>query len=89
MTKYEALCQRLRAQHGEKFSEEGLSPKWKPYYESGARVEVNLGIGMTRRGHVGCTTGWKPSFMLLAQRNSTGSWILLDDRDEVVKVVSR
>lgn len=87
LTKYGAMVNRGRARHQGKFSEEGLAPKWKPYYESGARIEVRFSCGTVKRGRVGVTTGWQPSFLLMLRTSDYGSSHLLEEEDELVKVV--
>ena len=89
LTEYGALVNRGHVRHHGKFSEEGLAPKWVPYYESGARVEVRFSSGEVKRGRVGATTGWKPSFMLMLRTSDHGSSWLLGEGDEALRVISK
>lgn len=75
------------SQYGEKFDPSDLSPKFIPYFESGQRIEVNLHAEGIKRGYVGVTTGWKPSFLLVARRGCAGSSILLTSEDQIIKVI--
>lgn len=80
----------LREIHGAKFDEALLAPKFKPYYR-GPRIEVRTtypdGTTFTRRGRIGITTGYLPVFILLPRRDSRSSSDVLDDRDEIVRII--
>ena len=54
-----------------------------------ARYEVDVyGDGSCiERGHVGMTTGWAPSFLLVHRRNALGSSTLLDSRSKILRKV--
>lgn len=64
-----------------------LASKFRHYHETGQRIEVKTPWGETERGYVGKTTGWKPSYLLIARRNSSGSSTLLNDEYEVLKAL--
>lgn len=49
----------------DKFSTRGLAQQFIPYFESGQRIEVEFSHGEIKRGTVGVTTGWQPTFVLL------------------------
>jgi hypothetical protein len=80
----------LRHIHGPSFSESMLAPKFKPYF-GGPRIEVRTtypdGTTHVRRGRVGITTGRLPVFLLLPRSDSRSSSDILDDRDEIVRVI--
>jgi hypothetical protein len=80
----------LREIHGAKFDEALLAPKFKPYY-NGPRLEIRTtypdGTTYTRRGRIGITTGYCPVFLLLPRRDSRSSSDILDDRDEIVRII--
>lgn len=80
----------LREIHGSRFSEGGLAPQFRPYYH-GPRLEVRTtysdGTTYTRRGRIGITTGHVPVFVLLPRRDSHSSSDILDDRDEIVRII--
>lgn len=80
----------LRDIHGRGFSEDLLTPKFKPYY-NGPRIEVRTiypdGTTYIRRGRVGITNGRVPVFLLLPRRDSRSSSDILDDRDEIIRVI--
>jgi len=86
--KFEAYLKRAKHQHGERFSPVGLADQFKPYFESGDRIEVEFSYGERKRGRVGVTGGWQPSFMLLLRQDSIGSSWLLGQGEKVVKVVA-
>ena len=74
------------------FDPSNLAAQFIEYFESQERIEVEFvdpagQVYETLRGRIGVTTGWKPLFILLQQRNSTGSPWTLNDRDRVVKVI--
>jgi hypothetical protein len=80
----------LREIHGDRFSEDGLAPQFRPYCH-GPRIEVRTtlpdGTTFTRRGRVSITTGWIPVFVLLPRRDSRGSYDVLKKDDEIVRVI--
>lgn len=61
-----------------------LAPQFAGYYESGQRIRVRFGYGEEKTGTVGKTTGWRPSYLLKARVDSTGSSDLLDASAVVV-----
>jgi hypothetical protein len=87
MSHYKEYVERKRWEFGEKFDESGLSSKFAPFYRSGRRVEMKFVDGEVKRGAVGVTTGWKPCFLLMLTKRSTGSSYTLRDADEILKVV--
>jgi len=65
-----------------------LAPQFRPYLNDfGHRLEVTSG-GYTRRGYVVKTTGWKPAYILLPRRNSSGSSDILNHADRIVRVLT-
>jgi hypothetical protein len=79
-------CARLRKQWGDKFSDAGLSEKFRPYFRSGQRIKVRFSYGEIKTGTVSGTTGWQPSLMLMLTSRAMGSSHLLSDRDEIIAV---
>ncbi len=89
MNDYAALMAVKRHSWGERFSEAALAQKFRPFFESGQRIEVRFPGGVIKRGTVGMTTGWMPTFLLMLRRDSTGSsWVLSDDV-ELLDVVTK
>lgn len=82
---FDAYCGRLRAAHGNKFRDGGLSRKFAPYFR-GPRIKVRFSCGTIKSGTVSGTTGWEPSLMLMLTRRSTGSSWLLSDKDEFLSI---
>lgn len=66
-----------------------LAIKFTPHYNSNQRIEVLTPYGERIRGYVGKTTGWRPSYILLARRNSIGSSELLDSRYIITTLINR
>ncbi len=66
-----------------------LADKFTKYYETRQRIVVKTPYGEITRGYVGKTTGWKPSYLLLARANSHGSSELLNDKYELIGTVNR
>lgn len=85
MSEFEQYVARLKAQHGAKFSDAGLSRKFAPYFGRRYRLKVRDAFGAEKWGHVTGTTGWAPSLMLI-HWNAHGSSFLLDDRCEILTV---
>lgn len=75
---------RKRSEYGRKFDPSGLDPRFVPYYENEKRIEVDLG-GEIKRGTVGVTTGWKPVFLLMLTRRSSGSIYMLGPTDKIIR----
>jgi hypothetical protein len=66
-----------------------LATKFEGFYKSRQRIIVRSPWGEVKRGYVGRTTGWKPSYLLLARANSRGSSDLLSEEWELVGTVDR
>ena len=78
-----------KQKYGKKFDGSDLAPNFIPFYESGQRIEVKTDIEGIKRGYVGITTGWKPSFLLVLKSNSTGSSILLTHKSTIIKTINK
>ena len=61
--------------------ESGLDERFTRYYLSGERVEVTEEDGNKKRFYVGKSTGWKPIYLEILRRDSSGgagilsSWV--------------
>ena len=86
MRNYQDLLNRKRNEHGEKFNDADLNKDFIPYFESGQRIEVDLGYEK-KRGTIGITTGWKPCFLLMLTKRSIGSSYTIGEKERVVKVI--
>ena len=69
-----------------------LNTRFDSFYNSGQRVEVSFRDSngkeyKRKRGYIGKTTGWKPSYMLLLRSNSTGSSYLMGNNDTVLRAL--
>lgn len=93
MRDYRNYIARKQDEYGSKFDPSDLAVNFIKYYENGKRIEVNFKcdktgkVFLTKRGTVGVTTGWKPVFILMLTKRSTGSPYILKPADEVVKVI--
>ncbi len=88
-TKYDNYCNRLRAEHGGKFSPAELAPQFVEAFNRGDRfrVKVRFIYGAThedRWGYVSATTGWRPCFLLIRPRGQIGSSETLGANDQII-----
>lgn len=91
MTRFEQTCARLATRHaGKKF----IEPKGQHLIDAfnrGDKFRVKVrttypgGATRERWGYVSITTGWSPSFLLMARRGQHGSSDLLNERDEIIE----
>lgn len=86
MTKFEDLLVSKREEHGSKFDDSHLAKEFIPFFNSGARIEVEFG-GEIKRGTVGVTSGWRPMFLLMLTKRSIGSSYLLDNKCKILKFI--
>lgn len=87
MSKYQDYLARKKREYGAQFSASELSAQFVPYYNTGARIEVDFGEGEVKRGTIGITSGWRPCFLLMLTRRSIGSVYTLSNAHKIVKVV--
>lgn len=85
MRNYQDTIARGKSEHGERFDDSDLDPRFIPFYENGQRIKVET-MGMTITGTVGKTTGWKPCFLLMRTSRSIGSPWTLGKNDKIVAV---
>lgn len=73
--RFAQLCDRKRREYGERFDTSDLNAQFVNAFNQGSsyRVKVLFPCGETKWGHVGITTGWKPTFLLMRNRNSVSS----------------
>ena len=88
MSKFTDYVTRKRLEYGDKFDPSELADKFRPYLHSSERITIEFcdasgNCYETKRGTVGVTTGWRPSFMLMLRSNSTGSSHLLGKNDRI------
>ena len=74
------------------FDSSDLNSDFIHAFESGKRVEVNFKdssgkVYETKRGTIGVTTGWKPCFLLMLTKRSTGSSWTIGKNDVIAKYV--
>lgn len=72
------IVERGRMKWFDQFDPSDLRPEFAPFLHTGQRIAVTI-AGEVWTGTVGITTGWRPAFLLMPQRNSTGSSNLLTD----------
>lgn len=73
-----------RAGEDSRFDAVNLSKKFIPFYESGERIKIEFSSGIIKSGTIGITTGWKPVFILLLTKRSTGSSWTLSEKDSIM-----
>lgn len=62
-----------------------ISKQFIPYYESQERIKVKISDSdEIKSGTIGITTGWKPIFILMLTKRSTGSSYILSDNDKIL-----
>ncbi len=61
-----------------------IAKKFIPYYENKQRIKVEFSHGEIKSGTISMTTGWKPVFILMLRKNSTGSSYTLSDKDIIL-----
>jgi hypothetical protein len=86
ISKFESYLFRKQSQWGEEFDPTDLNLQFVPYFESGKRIEVDFGYEI-KRGTVGVTTGWKPTFILLLTKRSIGSAYTLGKDAKFIKEI--
>lgn len=78
-THYEDMVERFTKRHGDKFSEENLDQRFRPFYDSQQRIQVQyIGSEQKHYGTVGITSGWKPMFILMNNARARSSSVTLD-----------
>jgi len=80
---YQDLLARAKAQHGSKFDDSELDPRFIPYYENGKRIWVD-DFGHVASGTVSVTTGWRPVFLLMSSVRAMGSSTLLTKKTKIL-----
>lgn len=88
MSKFSEYVDRGKRQHGDKFTASELDPRFVQFYNSGARVKIDIG-GTGEHiltGTIGATTGWRPCFLLMRTSRSVGSMWTLGPKDKIVAV---
>lgn len=92
MSSYENYVRRLSITHGDKFNDDKLVAKFRPFFHGQRiRVQTTYGTGpdaevYTRTGTVFGTSGWHPSLMLVHRSSDSGSSDLLRDTDVITHV---
>lgn len=90
-SKYARFVIRKRAEYGARFVEPSASAELIAAFNDGGRFEVDIMGGSPRwvkRGRIGVTTGWAPTFLLILTRRSLGSSITLDERTRIIRKVA-
>lgn len=80
---YDAAIARHKAEHGDKFDDSDLDPRFIPFYQTGQRIKVET-LGKEVTGTVSMTTGWRPSFLLMRRSSDHGSIYLLGPSDTIL-----
>lgn len=86
MRNYKEMIYCKKSEYGDKFSDESLSQKFVPYFESGERIKIRFSHSEVKSGIVNVTTGWVPCFIPIITSRSLGSSYTLSDKDEIIAV---
>ena len=78
---FEDYVKRQQQKH-DKFDSSDLDQRFIAAYNDGQRIRVKFPWGEVKTGRVGVTTGWKPVFLLIRNRNQICSSDLL--RNDVI-----
>jgi len=84
---YRDLMDVKKCKYGEKFDDSDLNKEFIRYFENGKRIEVDFGYEK-KSGTIGITTGWKPVFLLMLRRNSSGSSYTIGKNDKVIRIIN-
>lgn len=92
-TNYQQAIDRGIARHGRQFDPSCLAMQFAEAFNSGARIIVETrytnGEVYQRRGTVGISGGWRPTFLLMHRRSDHGSSDVLGMTDVQVGTVAR
>lgn len=89
MPNFQEYITRQEKKWGNKFNPSNLALHLCKYYESQERIEVKTPYGETKRGRIGITTGWNPTFLLMARKNACSSSEILTRGTVIIKVISK
>ena len=92
MTKFEQFLNHKAVEYASKFDQSDLAPQFVNAFNSDSRVEVEFvndkgEVYETKRGRISVTTGWRPVFLLMLTRRSTGSMYTLGAKDRIKRVI--
>jgi hypothetical protein len=80
---FDEVMRLAKHQHGDKFVPPEITYHQLIYFNDGCRIEVTSPSGYVRRGHLGITTGYRPSLLLIPRRGASGSSDLINQTDAV------
>lgn len=72
--------------YGIEFDTSDLNKEFIPYFESGKRITVKFSHGEIKRGTIGISSGWKPIFLLMLTKRSSGSSYIIGKQDQIARI---
>lgn len=66
-------------------SNENLDERLTPFYKSGERVEITYKNGEKKRCYIGKSTGWKPCYLEISRRDSSGGGSVYFPEDATIR----
>lgn len=92
MSRFEEYCARQRTRYGDQFIPPADPDDWLvrcfnngPTFRVKVRTTYASGETRDRWGYVSLTTGWRPSFMLMARRGQHGSSDLIGATETLIE----
>ena len=88
-TRYEDMVERFTKKHGDKFSEQDLDQRFRPFYDSQQRIQVQYVKTINDPKHygtVGISSGWKPTFILMNNVRARSSSVTLNRNIDITGV---
>ena len=83
---YKEYVDNKMKRYGIEFDTSDLNENFIPYFESGERVTVKFSYGEIKRGTIGISSGWKPIFLLMLTKRSSGSSYTINKLDEIKRI---
>ena len=83
---YKEYVDNKMKRYGIEFDTSDLNENFIPYFESGERVTVKFSYGEIKRGTIGISSGWKPIFLLMLTKRSSGSSYTIGKQDQIARI---
>ena len=83
---YKEYVDNKMKQYGSKFDVSDLNKEFIPYFENGERITVKFSYGEVKRGTIGISSGWKPIFLLMLTKRSSGSSYTIGKQDQIARI---
>lgn len=80
---YKEYIDNKMRRYGIEFDTSDLNKEFIPYFENGERITVKFSYGEIKRGTIGISSGWKPIFLLMLTKRSSGSSYIIGKQDKI------